>query len=146
MITKATVISTDGDKARVRVFRQSACDGCEGCSEKGKCHSEIMLSETPKFYELEVKNTADAKTGDLVEIKSSGNFVLVFAVMIFILPIAVTVAAYFVSDMFLNGNMPLIVSAASFAASFAGSALVSNKLVPMYSQNVISKIIKENSK
>ena len=146
MITKATVISTDGDKAKVRAFRQSACDGCEGCSEKGKCHSEILLSETPKYYELQVKNTVGAKQGDMVEIKSSGNFVLVFAVIIFILPIAITVAAYLVSDIFCNGNIPVLVSVAAFCVSFVGGAAISNKLVPMYSHNVISKIIKENSK
>ena len=146
MITKATVISTHGDKAKVRVLRQSACDGCEGCSEKGKCHSEIMLSEAPKSYELELDNAAGAKAGDLVEIKSSGNFVLIFAALIFVLPIVFTIAAYMVSDIFFYGNIPVMISALTFVTVFTVSAIVTNKLIPKYSHNIISKIIKENSK
>ena len=145
MITKATVIDTCGTKARVRIMRQSACEGCEGCSENGKCHSEIMLSESPKTYELEVENPVNAKTGDVVEVHSAGNFVLAFAFFVFLLPIFITVIAYIISVKYFQGVFPVIISGISLFVSFAVFAFVSNKIIPRFSHNEIRIIIKESS-
>ncbi len=145
MITRATVIKTEGDMAYVRAFRKSACEGCDGCSDKGKCHAEIMLSETPKEYELKVVNKICAKTGDVVEIQTSGNFVLLFAFAIFVLPIIMAVASYFVSENLGFGFNSVVVSVVAFSVSFAVLAFCANKLISKFSTNSICKIIKENS-
>ena len=145
MITKAKVIDVNGNNAIVRVIRQSACDGCEGCSESGKCHSEIMLSDNNKTYELSVKNPIGANVGDSVEVQSCGNAVIAFAFVIFLLPIVLAVIAYMISDSMLNGIYPIIISAATLIVTFAVLSLVSNIFVARFSKNVICKIIKENS-
>ena len=145
MITNATVVKTDGNTATVRALRKSACEGCEGCSDKGKCHAEILFSDSPKSYELDVCNEIGAKAGDVVEIQSSGNFVLVFALIVFILPVIAAILSYITAYKCIDGHFPLVISAVSFIAVFLVCAFLTNKLAPKYSQNQISKIIKENS-
>ena len=145
MITKATVLKTENNKALVRAIRKSACEGCEGCSEKGSCHAEILLSDAPKSYELEVDNYVGAEAGDVVEVQSQNNSVLLFAVIVFVLPVIASIAAYAVSSALLGEQYSVISSVVSFTAVFLICAFISNKLVSKYSQNKISKIIKENS-
>ena len=144
MITKGIVIETKGDKAYVRAEKSSACGNCDGCASKGACHTELMLSDTQRTYELEVNNSAGASVGDVVEITSSGNFVLIFAVIIFLLPIAAAVAGYLVSGLYLEGLYPILISGVSFLVVFFAGSLIINKVVSLYSHNLISKIIKES--
>lgn len=144
MKTKGTVIETKGNKAYVRAERTSACGNCEGCTSKGSCHTELMLSETQRTYELEVDNTANAAVGDIVEVNSSGNVVLVFAVIIFLLPIVAAVAGFIVSGVYFDGIYPILISIASFLTVFLAGSYLANKVVNSFSHNRISKIIKEN--
>lgn len=145
MKTTATVIKTEDGKAYVRAVRSSACEGCNGCDNSGKCHTEMLLSESPKAYELEVKNEIGAKPGDVVEVSSSGNGILFFAVIVFLLPIILAVVSYFIAAPHLETVYTVIVSGAVFIASFMIVSFISNKVIVLYSTNLISKIIKENS-
>ena len=144
MKTKGTVIETYGDKARVMTERSSACGNCEGCSSKGSCHTELLLSETGRTYELEVENTLKASVGDVVEVSSSGNLVLVFAVVIFLIPVIASVVGYLISDIYLDGSYPVLVSGASFLLVFLTGTFIINKVISNVSHNIISKIIKES--
>lgn len=144
MITRATVIKIQGNMAYVRAVRKSACEGCDGCSDKGACHSEIIFSESSKEYELEVVNKIGARPGDVVEMQTSGNKVLIFAFAIFVLPILIAIVSYFLSLCF--GFSPTAISVVAFVFSFVVAAFSSNKLISKFSINSICKIIKENSR
>ena len=145
MKTTATVIKTEDGKAYVKAFRSSACEGCKGCDNSGKCHTEMLLSEAPKSYELEVKNEIGAKPGDIVEVSSVGNGILIFAVVVFLLPIILAVISYFIAAQYLGPVYTIAVSGAVFIVSFMIVSFISNKVIVLYSTNLISKIIKENS-
>ena len=145
MVTRATVIKTVGDTAYVRAVRKSACEGCDGCTDKGSCHTEVMFSDDSGEYEIKAVNKICAKPGDVVEIQTCGNYVLLFAFVIFVLPVIVSVAAYFVAESWGFNINPTVVSVVTFVISFSAFAFCANRLISKFSTNSICKIIKENS-
>lgn len=144
MITNAVVIETNGKKALVRATRGSACEGCSGCSKKGECHTELLFSDSSRTYILEVDNEIGASSGDRCLVESKGNGVLLFAVLVFLVPIIATAVAYIVADMLIEGIWVYILSAAVFVGVFVGISVFSNKIIGKFTANKICKIIKEN--
>lgn len=145
MVTRATVIKTVGDMAYVRAVRKSACEGCDGCTGKNACHTELMFSDNFREFDIKVVNKICAKPGDVVEIQTCGNYVLLFAFVIFVLPVIISVASYFLADSCGFNINPIAVSVVVFAISFSIFAFCANRLVSKFSTNSICKIIKENS-
>lgn len=70
------VISTDGDRAKVILQRQSACGDCQGCK---------LGSEDTKM-EIDAINFIDAKIGDRVEINMEHQNVLAAAFIAYMVP------------------------------------------------------------
>ena len=98
------------DTAEVAVVKKSSCgENCKSCS--GGCRlSENIVS---------AKNTIGAKIGEVVEIEASSKAVLGRAFLIYILPLAVFFAAYFVAAAVLQSERSaIILSLAVFAAVF----------------------------
>lgn len=144
MKTKATVIACDGKNAKVRVIRESACEGCHGCNASGSCGAEIVIAQMPNTYDLDVSNTVGAKKGDIVEIMPGTKLSLLFAFIVFILPIAAAVIAYcFTSESF-SANISVLISVGMFIFSFLICAFIADKISKSADKSSICKIIKES--
>lgn len=80
------VVELQGKMAVVRVRRTSACG--ENC---GSCNGEC----TPTSTNLKAINGLNAKVGDMVKVEMSQGAFLTLAFVGYILPILITIAAYF---------------------------------------------------
>ena len=129
MVTRGIVESVIGDTAKVYVIKKSACENCDACSSKGSCYTELILNDSQKTYLCTVKNKAEAKKGDIVELYSDDRISLVFALITFIF----------------GENGSITASVVAFCVLFISFAFVSDKLSRKYSDTSIRKIIKENS-
>ena len=91
MKVKAKVVRLEGKAAIVESERLSACEGChkhaEGCSV-------CSLMGGNKIIYARAKNNVGAKPGDIVEIETETKTVLFYALLVFILPLAVMLTFY----------------------------------------------------
>lgn len=75
------ILSTRKEMARVEVKRLSGCSGtCKSCSG----------CDTPSII-VDIENRIGAKVGDLVEIRASGNTILKYTVLIYMIPLVMLV-------------------------------------------------------
>jgi len=92
MTQTAVVTEVIGNKARIQVKRVSACaHDCEKCG--GGC-SEMMKSAPVSVL---AKNPLGARIGDKVVVASDSGSILRMAVMVYVLPIILFFAGYFVA-------------------------------------------------
>ena len=137
------VKSTEKDYAYVEIIKKSACSSCEGCASKGKCHTELIFSESVKSYEIKARNHIGASVGDKVEVQSKGTISLMLAFMVFVLPVIVSIVSYFLFFKETEASKTALIMSVVFVTSFVIMVFVSN----MFSKNVensICKIIKES--
>lgn len=119
MKQKGTVIEAQGEFATVEVMQTSACVGCskqEGCIA---CKKKIRA----KAY-----NPIGADKGDVVTLESNSNMVLLYALLVFILPIVLCGIGYYVS--LAAGAVPyirFIVSGCIFIATYVIIYFVAEK-------------------
>ena len=147
MNNTASVLSTDGKTAKVRVHRKSACEGCANCEGEAKCHAEILLTETPRTFETTVINDIGAKVGDRVELATDGKLLLPLAFLAFIMPIVLTVLAYLVISAFSLPEYAILVgTVAVFFISFLACAALANRISAKRVKISISKILEESGK
>lgn len=73
------IITVDDKKGQVVVQfdRKSQCDKCGMC----------LVSQDSKTVELELKNNLGAKLNDLVEVTMGDSFVLMSAIIVYLIPI-----------------------------------------------------------
>jgi len=106
------VISLDGDMAKVRVKRDSAC---AGCSSAGLCSSLC-----PNTADADAHNTAGASVGDTVELETGSGAVIVYSVLTFIMPVVLGLIGYFAAQALGLGEvLSFAVLAVSAVLSFA---------------------------
>ena len=117
MKQKATVISTEGKYASVRVDRASMCGGChkEGCSD-GCTIYKIFGAKTE--FSAEAVNKVGAKIGDTVVVEASDKSVNLSAFIVFILPIVTALAVYFASFFIGDVNIRILLAVISFFLYF----------------------------
>lgn len=144
MEVKATVLSLKDNTAYIRVFKESGCQGCSNCPSKNTCHTELVLSDSLKSYECYADNSIGARPGDNVIVATPSKIALMFAFIIFVIPLILFVVAYFLLEKFFNGYSPIILSSAIFVVVFLICAFVSNHLSSIHTHNIIIKIIEEN--
>ena len=127
-----TVIKTDGEIATVLVKRVSACgENCANCG--GVC-------EATKTTAI-VKNSAEAGVGDVVKIESESSGVIRAAVVLYMVPVLVTILVAALTFGFgLSELYVFIFSTIGFFASFLGIKFFEKKIVP---KSYITKIIKK---
>ncbi len=110
MIHKGKVISLEGEYAVVEVMRTSACVGCskqEGCIA---CKKRI----TSRAY-----NRIGAKPGDSVTLETRSGTVLWYALLVFVLPLALTIGGYAVSSLFISRqSVQILVSTCIFLLTY----------------------------
>lgn len=98
MITNATVIEILSDKvAVVEAARKSACDGCHKMAQGENCSVCTLLGGDRKIT-AKANNKIGAEVGDRVEIESSSGLLMLYAVIIFMLPIVAALAAYYTAQ------------------------------------------------
>lgn len=130
MRTIATVIETpEKGIAVVKVERQSACEGCHKATEEGGCSVCTLLGGKNAAH-ARARNTVGAVVGDRVAIESRTSRILSYAALVFLLPVALLLAGYFIGGA-LGGE-----SAALIAAG--GAFLLSLVLLYCYSRFVVS--------
>jgi len=96
MQTTATVLQTNKNTAIVEVERQTACDGCHKNKDGSGC-SICSLTGASKKFEATALNEIGAKVGDKVTVTTKTERVLGYASLVFLLPLVVGVAFYFLS-------------------------------------------------
>ncbi len=124
------VVAINADTAKIEVDRVSACDMCENsahCAEK--CQ---------KVYAT-ASNIVGAGVGDTVEIETETGRVLLNSVLVFLFPVLLAIAAYFISDLFFVENVSVIITFFTLVFSLCAFSFVLNKASK---KKVISKIVR----
>lgn len=86
------IISTDGDRAKVMLQRQSSCGDCTGCK----------LGNEDTKMEVEAINPINAKIGDWVEIDMEHQNVLAAAFIAYAIPLIALIAGIVVGGILLD--------------------------------------------
>ena len=97
MITKAKVVSVNGDVATVVGRRTSACEGCHKRSEG--CSVCSLMGEGAQIT-AKAENTVGARVGDTVEIESESKKVLFYGALVFLFPLALMLVGYWIASCF----------------------------------------------
>ena len=137
MKVTGTVLAVSDGKAKVRVFRESPCAACKGCSG-GACHAEIRFDETT-VLDTTAEDMFGVHVGDVVELYSDNRFTLglafVFAIVFGILFQAL-----------LGAQAGVAAGIAAFIVSFIALAFAADRHSAKHAKNVICKIIKESGR
>lgn len=93
MIQKGKVISLDGEYAVVEVMRTS---GCVGCSKQEGCIA------CKKKIRSRAYNGIGAEVGDTVTLESESGTVLWYAILVFVLPLVLSIGSYMATSLFIS--------------------------------------------
>ena len=127
MQTQATVRATDGSIATVEVQRSSACEGCHKAADGG-CSVCSMLGGDRKMA-ARAYNAVGAKVGDRVLIESKTSRMMWYAVLVFLLPLVLCIAGYFVAAALTDSLLWRFLGGAfGFLATFVGIFIYSKFL------------------
>lgn len=145
MKQKALVLSTENDSAVIEVARVTACEGCHKMKEGEGCVA-CSLFDLKKKMSADAVNEVGAKAGDIVEITTPSRVVAAYSVLVFILPIIVGIALYFVAEMFLSNEAALaLISVGGIALSFVIIHFTLDKVAAANKVIRIVSICKHNS-
>ena len=124
------VVEIKADTAKIEVDRVSACDMCENaahCAEK--CQ---------KVYAT-ASNSVNAEVGDTVEIETETGRVLLNSVLVFLLPVVLSIGAYLLSNLIFVESFSVAITFFTLVFSLCAFSFVLNKI----SKNkVISRIVR----
>ena len=137
MTQTGVVVERKENTVKIKVMRQSAC---EGCKQKKYCSGGDCSHEKPIF--IEVQNTLGADVGDRGELCSDNRFVLGTAFAVFILPILLCFIVY--GALSQNGVSEAICvgsAAAAFLLPFCGILFFLNRYVKKYACVAMRQII-----
>jgi len=140
MNQKAIVTEVKGKYATVEVTRSSACDGCHKGAEGG-CAACSLMGGNNKMRTL-AHNSAGASVGDTVNIEASSVRTVVYAVLVFILPIILAAAGYALSlALGATADGAVLWAAGAFAVAFLVVWLVSRFLLSERCDIYVTEII-----
>ena len=127
MQTKATVISTEGEFAVIKTERTSACEGCHKATDGG-CSVCSMLG-SDKVLCTRALNKVEAKVGDTVMVESRTGRMLMYAALVFLLPLILALAGWGIASTLTDRlYWHLIAAAIGFVGCFAGLFFYSKHL------------------
>lgn len=103
------IISEKQNQVTVQIIRGDKCKGCNLCDATG-----------PNQMQLVANNSFGAKIGDTVEVEVPPGKVLGYSFILFIIPIIMMIAGYFVGTSFSSGSegVGIIGSLTGLALSF----------------------------
>ncbi len=130
----AVVDHTEGDLIAVKLKRATACG--ENCASCGGC----SLTEKTAF----AVNTAGASAGDTVILEMNTSKVLKASFMVYILPIIVFIAVYFIAE-YISGRegIAALSGVAGMVLTFIGDIIWDKKVRDKYKLEAV-KIIGQN--
>ena len=146
MKAKGQVLSTTETRAQVRVFRESPCASCEGCSGEKSCHAEFIFSSVTPTADVCAENPVGAKTGDIVELYSENRLSLSLAFLIFVLPFLLAAVVYFTVGHAVQGYLPSVAAGAAFFVFFLVFAFLADRVGAKKAKVSVYKIIKESGR
>lgn len=144
MKVTGTVLSVSDGKAKVRVFRESPCAACKGCSGRA-CHAEIRFDETT-VLDTTAEDMLGVHVGDVVELYSDNRFTLGLAFVLFGLPFVFAIVFGIMFQTLLGAQAGVAVGIAAFIVSFIALAFAADRHSAKHAKNVICKIIKESGR
>lgn len=97
MKTSATVISVSGTRATVETARSSACEGCHKMAqgERG-CAVCTLVGGDGRRFTATAENPIGAKVGDRVTVESATGRILLYAALVFLLPLVLCFAGWLI--------------------------------------------------
>ncbi len=101
--------------ALVEVSRKSACENCHANIDGG-CSACISFCEKAAVSKAE--NSIGAKTGDRVIMETASSTVLLYAAAVFLFPLILGVAGFFIGKLFQFTVAPYLGALAGFVAAF----------------------------
>ena len=141
MNTVAYVKEVKGKYAVVEAQRKSACDGCHK-NENGEGCAMCKIFGGEATLRANARNPVGAKVGDKVEIESSSARMLSYALIVFILPLVLCIAVYFIAAALIGGEaLPAALAVAAFIVSFGIVAVISRFWISKRCDIEIVKII-----
>lgn len=145
MRTKATVVEViDETVAVVMVERRSACDGCHKAEGDKGCSVCTLLGGKRQTL-ARALNSAEAAAGDTVALESRSARILLYAALVFILPVLVALACYLVGFYALSLDLwSIALAAGGFLLSFGGVWLYSKLVISRRLDVEIVEIIKRS--
>ncbi len=144
MLKTAEVISTEGKYAVVKSERSAMCDGCHKSSCGSSCAMGAIMG-TDKSVTVTALNRAEACVGDTVELETADSKVLLYALVVFILPIAVSMIFYGVTERIFHSEwLSVLMAAVGFILTFIGVGFVEKCKRGKDCDIVITRIIKKH--
>lgn len=130
MKTLATVVEIENEyTATVSVARHAACDGCHKNADGTGCSVCTLLGGN-REARARALNTAGAAVGDTVEVESRTGRMLLYAALVFLLPVVLCLAGYF-AGLAVSGRegVALGVAACAFALALFAVWLFSRLVI-----------------
>lgn len=87
MRTEGIVVSAEGTEAVVETKRASACEGCHKKTEEGGCTVCTLMGGADRTLTTRAVNRIGAKVGDTVAVESETGRVLLYAALVFLVPL-----------------------------------------------------------
>ena len=141
MKNEAKVIVTDGIYATVEVERSSACEGCHK-SEDGQGCSVCTLMGGNRKFSAKAYNKKGACVGDRVVIESRTERVMLYAILVFLLPIVIAILSFFAVSLVTESSAWQTLGAAiGFVLSFFGLFIYSRAVQKKRCDIEITEII-----
>lgn len=132
MIQKGTVISIEGEYALVEVMRTSAC---VGCSQQEGCIACKKKTESKAY------NPLGAEVGDRVTLETPSGKLLFYALLVFVLPLALTIVCYIASGLIFERQIwQIALSACIFILSYVIIYFIFDRSSEAKKSVVITKI------
>ncbi len=140
----AWVKEVNGNVATVEVTRSSACEGCKS-KEDGTC-SACSLLGSGKKASARADNSIGAKVGDRVEVETPSQKVILYAAVIFLMPIVLGLLGFLLGSLISQSQAVRYgISLAGFVAAFVIAYFVFDKKAAKRTDVKIIRIIPKDS-
>lgn len=136
------VVENHPEYAVVEVSRKSACEGCHAAGEG--CKACITFGGNREMR-TRAENTLGAKVGDRVILETDSGTVILYAAAVFLLPLLLGTAGFFVGGLISGGVVQYICSLAGFVISFAFLYFGLNKRAERRSDVKIVRIVEDDN-
>ena len=144
MRTKATVKALQGDLAIVEAERASACEGCHKKTEGENGCAVCSLVGGERRFTATAENHIGARIGDTVFVESATSRVMLYAAMVFLLPILLAFGGYGIVAIFTDQTgFRLIGALVGFLLCFLGLRIYSAHLQKKRPDVVITEILSD---
>jgi sigma-E factor negative regulatory protein RseC len=135
MTNKAYVKEIINNKAVITIKRECACGGKDLCNTKCFTLQNDMI-------EMIINNEINAKTGDFVEVEDKTSAILIYAAVVFIMPVFIGLSLYFITQVFTkNIILPYVISGVGFILSVVFLYFFLNNIIKNKNDFKITKIL-----